>query len=298
MVLQISGVDLDRKSAKNQPKPLAIAISLLLTIPFSFGSIAQAEEMGIELNLDQSLPEFYIGVDNQSILTRGIYAGLANPNYNRLTFLFAHREEDPLTNHFHGIGAYSYSGLVSNPEIIPTNTNSRIPETYTGLRPIALIPGIGVFQNSFVSSANGEEYSNLLMRPVATINDSSELGEQTLFNSSGGRWNQSLGGAEISLQLVAISEGLTITNDLGTTILENVGDTYAIGSGDDFSFLPKFVASRSGKYSATFKLLDPSGSWGESGIFNLDFETVPEPSTVIGLILFGSMLFTRLSRKN
>ncbi|MDB9423839.1 MAG: PEP-CTERM sorting domain-containing protein [Microcystis aeruginosa] len=33
-------------------------------------------------------------------------------------------------------------------------------------------------------------------------------------------------------------------------------------------------------------------------MFNLDFPTVPEPSTLIALILFGSILLTRSRSKN
>ncbi len=294
MVLQVSGVGLvcaGNKIGEKSPKYPFIAVSFILSLSFALVTVAKAEEPAI----GHSLPEFYIGVDNQITLTRGIYEGLANPNYNRLTLLVAHREGTP---HFHGIGTYSYSGPSSNPVVNPTNSNNRIPETSTGLPPLSLIAGKGIFQNSFVSAATGEEYSNLLMQSVATINNSSDLGEQALFNSSGGRWNRSLGNANLSLQLLEISDGLTVANSLGQTILANAGDIYAIGTGDNFSFLPKFLASRPGKYSASFKLVDLSLSWGESGIFNLDFQTVTEPSTLIALILFGSILLTRSSSKN
>lgn len=239
MVLQVSGVGLvcaGNKIGEKSPKYPFIAVSFILSLSFALVTVAKAEEPAI----GQSLPEFYIGVDNQITLTRGIYAGLANPNYNRLTLLVAHREGTP---HFHGIGTYSYSGPSSNPVVNPTNSNNRIPETSTGLPPLSLIAGKGIFQNSFVSAATGEEYSNLLMQSVATINNSSDLGEQALFNSSGGRWNRSLGNANLSLQLLEISDGLTVANSLGQTILANAGDIYAIGTGDNFSFLPKFLAS-------------------------------------------------------
>ncbi len=34
--------------------------------------------------------EFFIGIDEQTTITSGDYAGLANPNEGRLTLLFAH----------------------------------------------------------------------------------------------------------------------------------------------------------------------------------------------------------------
>ncbi len=52
---------------------------------------------------------FYVGVDGLASVTSGTFAGLANPNAGRLTFLFDHG------NHFHGIGAYSYTGTVTAP---------------------------------------------------------------------------------------------------------------------------------------------------------------------------------------
>lgn len=283
-----------------------MGIGLLLSVPLAVGiavAAAKAEDIGpgYEFDPGQEFPEFYIGVDGQETLTRGVYAGLANPNYNRLTFLFAHREEDPLTNHFHGIGAYSYSGPFSSPTINPTNTNNRIPETYTGLPPLRLVPGAGIYQGRLVTIPSAEEYSNLRMKPVAAINKSSDLGEQILFNSSGGRWKGSLADAAIALQLVAITEGLNIANSSGVDILKNIGDTYTIGSGDDFSFLPTFwlgSSAQPGKYSATFKLLDVGSTqdrtaFKQSGTFTIDFQTVPEPSTVVGLGLLGLMALMR-----
>ncbi|MFB2976422.1 all3515 family Zur-repressed PEP-CTERM protein [Microseira sp. BLCC-F43] len=283
-----------------------IGIGLLLSVPLAAGiavapALAEDTGPGYEFDPGQEFPEFYIGVDGQETLTRGIYAGLPNPNYNRLTFLFAHREDDPLTNHFHGIGTYSYSGPFSSPTINPTNTNNRIPETYTGLPPLKLVPGEGIYQGRLITIPSGEEYSNLRMKPVAALNKSSEIGEQILFNSSLGRWKGSLADAEIALELVAITEGLNIANPLGVDILKNVGDTYTIGRRDDFSFLPTFwlgAGAKPGKYSATFKLLDVGTTEGstafqESGTFNLDFEKVPEPSTVLGLGLLGLMAVMR-----
>jgi hypothetical protein len=292
------------KPEQPRQKAVAMLVGFLLIIPLEFASIARAEDPGIGYELDpgQHLPEFYVAIDNQTTLTRGIYAGLPNPNFNRLTLLFAHREENPATNHFHGIGTYTYSGLPANPVVLATNTNNRIPETYTGLSPLTLSRGKGAFENYFVSAATSEEYSNLLLQPIAVLGTSTDPGEQILLNSSAGRWTNSLGNAAISLQLVAISEGLSITNPFGVTILPNIGDIYSIGSGDNFSFLPQFVASRLGRYSATLRLLDTGENigrspLGESGTFSFDFQTVPEPSSLVGLGLFGAIFLIRVYAK-
>ena len=88
---------------------------------------------------------YIIGVDSLTTLTSGTYAGLPNPNYGRLTFLYAHYT--PGTEHFHSIGAWSYSGSRDNPVVRNTSNNNRIPELaqrdrqtgqrYLYLRPVA-----------------------------------------------------------------------------------------------------------------------------------------------------------------
>jgi hypothetical protein len=236
--------------------------------------------------------EYYIGLDGLQVLTSGTYAGLQNPNYNRLTFLYAHWSENPVSNHFHGIGAYSYAGAVDSPSINSTNLNNRIPESYTGIPPLKLIPGTGIYAHRLISFDTHEEYSNLNIKPVTSLAGSSEIEDEYLFNSSRGRWQSSLTGATIGLQLLEISSGLNIANEAGENILTSIGDIYTIGSGVDFSFTPTFWTQKTatpGTYSATFKLVDLSNTYLESGRFSLDFrvEKVPEPSATIALGLGG-----------
>lgn len=241
--------------------------------------------------------ELYIGLDGLQVLSRGTYAGLENPNYNRLTLLFAHREENPADNHFHGIGTYSYFGPVDSPSISSTNTNNRIPETYTGIPPLQLLPGKGVYAGRLISSHTHAEYSNLNIKAVTSLAGASAADDENLFNSSDGRWQSSLAGANIGLKLVEISSGLNIANELGETILDSVGEIYTIGSGNNFSFTPTFWTSKTakvGNYSATFQLVDLGTDnnripFGKSGTFSFDFrvETVPEPSTTVSLGLAG-----------
>jgi hypothetical protein len=236
--------------------------------------------------------EYYIGLDGLQVLTSGTYAGLENPNYNRLTFLFAHREEDPTRNHFHGIGSYSYLGSVASPSINYTNANNRIPETYTGIPPLKLLPGTGIYAGRLISYDTHEEYSNLNIQSITSLAGALEADDQYLFNSSRGRWQSSLAGATIGLQLLEISSGLNIANEAGDNILSSIGDIYTLGGGDDFSFTPTFWTQKTatpGTYSATFKLVDLSDNYLESGTFSFDFrvEKVPEPSTTIALGFAG-----------
>ncbi|MBH8551481.1 PEP-CTERM sorting domain-containing protein [Nostocaceae cyanobacterium CENA357] len=282
----------------------SLAISFIVAVPLALSSaVAPAQAHSDDHNHGHT--EYFIGLDGLDILNRGIYTGLENPNYNRLTLLFAHQEEDPTTNHFHGIGTYSYSGSVDNPSIAATNTNNRIPEPYTGLPSLKLSPGTGIYTGRLISSPTNEEYSNLNIQAVTSLKNSSELEDQYLFNSSNNRWQQSLEGANIGLQLLSISNGLNIADSDGVNILNSVGEIYTIGSGDDFSFIPTFWTNATaplGNYSATFKLVDLATDnnrtpFGESGTFSFDFEVakVPEPSNTVALSLV-SLLGVSLSR--
>ncbi len=206
---------------------VSIAISFLVTTPLVLSTTlisVQAHEA--HSHADET--EYFIGLDSVQVLTSGTYAGLENPNYNRLTFVYAHREEDPTTNHFHGIGAYSYLGSQNSPIITSTNANNRIPEPYTQQSPLTLLPGTGVFTGRLISTPTNEEYSNLNVQPVLSLKNSIESEDQFLLNSSNGRWQGSLERATIGLQLVSLSDGLNVANESGTNLFRSVGDVYTI----------------------------------------------------------------------
>lgn len=281
---------------------LIAPLALIASIASNQVAIAQSEPTHIH---DHDYEHFYIGVDGFDVLQSGDYAGLENPNSDRLTFLYSHVEEDPTTNHFHGIGSYSYSGAVDNPTINSTNTNNRIPETYTGLPPLTLQLGTGIYTDKLVSTSTGEEYSNLTIEAVSSLQSNEDSGAQYLFNSSDGRWSNSLENAMPSLELVSITDGLNIADEQGLNILTEIGDTYGLGSGDDISFTPTFwtdTSASAGTYSATFRLLNlgntNESSFRDSGTFNLDFQVtpVPEPSAFLGVGAFALLAFFRKNR--
>jgi hypothetical protein len=228
---------------------------------------------------------YFVAVDALDVLTSGDYAGLPNPNFGRLTFLFAHTsEEDPSSNHFHGIGAYSYTGPSTNPQILPTNANNRIPETFSGEPPLPLTKALFGWRIRYISKPGASEYSHLQTNSVQALSGfPSDSTEGFLYNSSNGRWKTPLTEAAIGLQLVEITNGLYIANEHGETVLINPGDVYILGDGNAFSFTPIFWAHRKtapGLYSATFKLHDLRGGgepFPESGTFSFDF-AVPDPS--------------------
>ncbi|MCC5614446.1 all3515 family Zur-repressed PEP-CTERM protein [Nostoc sp. CHAB 5836] len=288
----------------------SFAVSFLVVAPLVL-STALTPAQADDTHNHSEETGFYIGLDGLEALSTGTYAGLENPNYNRLTLLFAHRNEDtPESSHFHGIGAYSYSGSLDNLTINPTNTNNRIPESYSEEPPLTLLPGTGFYTGRLISTATDKEYSNLTIEPVASLKTSKELDNQYLFNSSNGGWQSSLEGASIGLQLASISTGLNIGDSAGIDIVKSVGDIYTIGSGDNFSFTPTFwtdAAAPLGTYSASFKLVDLGNGnnpipFKDSGTFSFDFEVkaVPESSTVLGLGIVGllSLSLSRLQKLN
>lgn len=238
--------------------------------------------------------EYFIGVDESTSISRGDYIGLPNPNAGHLTFLFSHpNEANPSSSHFHSIGAYSYSGAVDNPSIIPTNTNNRIPETFSGEPPLPLLHGSGIHAGRLISQhISGLEYSNLQMQSIKSL-DGFAVGttEDFLFHSSDNRWSSTFDNTIVGLKLVSITNGLQIADELGNDILSSINDIYTLGTGDTLSFTPTFYTAQNaplGVYSASFGLVDLNGGLLDSGVFHFDFQVsqVPEPSIVL-LLLVG-----------
>lgn len=237
-----------------------------------------------------SLVEFYVGVDNQPTLTGGDYAGLPNPNFGRLTFLFAHpNETTPANTHYHGIGAWSYSGSAASPTVNATNANNRIPETFSGQEPLPLFPGQGAQAGKWVSRAvPGLEYSDLQWESTQSLSSASPgTLEHFLFTSSGGRWDEPLDNTNLALELVDVTPGLQVADESGTPILSTIGETYGLGDGNLLSFRPGFFTmdDTEERYSAAFRLIDLNGTLQNSGTFHIDFAPVPLPAAAW---LFGS----------
>jgi hypothetical protein len=232
-------------------------------------------------------PHYFVAVDSLATLTSGTYAGLPNPNYGRLTFLFAHpSEENPSSSHFHAIGAYSYAGPVESPTVIPTNTNNRIPELSTGDLPLRLLPGTGVFEGRLASRPTGEEYSDLRVASVQVLSGfPGDSIEGFLFRSSEGRWTAPLTDAVVALQRVSRTPGLHLAEATGAEVPPE--GLHALGAGDTFRVAPVYWTERTapvGTYSATWKLVDVGTGetrLGESGRFTIDFR-VPAPGDLDG----------------
>ncbi|MFH1814581.1 MAG: all3515 family Zur-repressed PEP-CTERM protein [Pseudomonadota bacterium] len=265
---------------------------LMLAGVLSLG--AQASE---PLRADEGIG-YYVAVDSLATIASGTYAGQANPNYGRLTLLFDHGV------HFHGIGAYSYTGPGSAPVVNGTNANNRIPETYTLAAPLPLTPGSGSDAGLLVSSVLPEaalqrEYSYLGLSSIQSLAGNPAGSERdVLFNSSSGRWNDTLDNVSVALKLESITPGLKVAAN-GDSDLFDTGNLYLLGAGNSFDFLPVFWTAANaapGTYSAQFSLVNLGSNLSvrDSGTFHFDFAVaapVPEPGTwamlLGGLFMIG-----------
>jgi hypothetical protein len=254
------------------------------------------------------LLEFYIGSDGRATIPTGTYSGLANPNFNRLTFLYAHSyPTNPSLNHYHGIGVYSLTGPTNALGTNSTSGNRRIPEVSSGQPPLPMtLMSTGAYSGKLVQQYTaGLDYSLPVWKSVSTLDGFAPgTGEHFMFNSGGtapvGRWTNYNTGSLLALELLSITPGLNIGVATNFNVLINPGDLFTLGAGDSFVFEPHFwtdAASPIGTYSAEFRLKDLNGFKGDSGTFAFDFAVVPEPSTwallSLGTVGFGLLGWRR-----
>jgi hypothetical protein len=272
---------------------------------------------------DPSIPEYFIGRDLRATIPSGTYSGLANPNFNRLTFLYAHTYTDtPSNNHYHSKSTYTYFGpnLGAGTAVQPFNGTATgeprnyLPEGAFGNSPrLQLLPGSGVFSGKLISGLTpGVDFADLQMRSVDWLaGEPSGSPKAILFNSGGstppGRWTGSMAGSILSLVLVGKSPDTFVADQLGATILSNVGDSYLLGSGGASpDFTPVFFTTDPTPRDLflEFKLVDSGtgnagGPWMESGVFRFNL-VVPEPASLglLGPVVFGLLRRRRGTRSH
>jgi hypothetical protein len=242
--------------------------------------------------LEAAIFSYYVGVDGLQNIATGEFAGQPNPNYNRLTFLYAHpNETTPSSNHYHSKGVYRYQpGSLASP-VIEVSPSNYLPEGTAP--PLAMTRGTGLYASKLVVL---EDQGNIFS--LIDIKDTTDLsgfatgsGEHFMFNSSSGRWTGSIAGAHTHLVLESLTPGLNIGSDSSLDIgLALPGDDYHLG--DDVSFSPVFWLESNapaGTYVARFKLVDEEGLFGDSGHFEFRMAAVPEPAT--GLLGLAGLAF-------
>jgi hypothetical protein len=254
-------------------------------------------------------PKYSIGIDARSDLT-GAYTGLANPNYGRLTFLYAHTYADaPQDNHFHRLGAYAFTGPNLGASTATTFTNNTLPEG--GVNRLELKSGGSYYVSGLDTSSEYEGLSiTSLNRIEPTAQSSPTSPEGRLYNSSilpatslnAGQpryaaLNSLLGSRTFALELVSRTPGLEIGTAAGISSFTNPGDRYTLGTASQLAtdpFLPVFWSGvqqteTEQQFSATFMLvdLDTTNPLPSSGEFTYQFKlsAAPEPgSLALGLL--------------
>lgn len=258
---------------------------------------------------DPDIAGYFVGVDGLATIASGTFAGLANPNHNRLTFLYAHTYTDtPASNHYHSKAIYRYSpSSTFDSPVIDQSPSNYVPEAAIAPLTLSLATG-GTYDGKLVSAPLPESDPRHGFS-FTTIEDTGALTgfgptdpESILFNSSGGRWNGALTGADVHIELVDLSAGLNVGVGLDSNAFVNPGDDFHLA--DSFSFTPTFwteLNAAPGIYTARFKLTDEAAIFGDSGTFEFRFEVaaapIPEPSSFAALAGLGMLGFALVRRR-
>lgn len=243
--------------------------------------------------------EYLIGRDRLETIASGAYVGLPNPNFGRLTLLLNH------VNHYHPIGAFSYTGTPPAQTVLQTNANNRIPEVSSLQPPLPLTTGSGpLYTDKLTNHIDSDlEYSTLVIRSVDSLRGFGVADPETvLLNSSNGRYAESLAGSRIALELVSISAGLNV-GDADTLNLFESGNRHLLGEGGEIDFTPVFwtlADAAAGTYSVQFRLLDlgvNDAVLSRSGTFNFDFAPTPVPVPAAGWLLMSGLAWIGVVRR-
>lgn len=228
---------------------------------------------------------FLIGVDGRTTVPSGTYAGLDNPNGGRLTFLYNHGD------HYHAKGVYTHTGPnLGSGTAVTVSPSNYLPEGSAD--PFALKPGTGPFAGLYVSGQTPDvEGSDIQIGSVESLRGFAPDADETiLLDSSGGRWNGSLAEADLVIELVGASAGLSILDASGLPIFSG-GTSLALGlAGASLNFSPIFAAAAPGDYAAMFRIHDArANGFGSSGVFEFRFNAtaVPEPGSLVMASIAG-----------
>jgi hypothetical protein len=238
---------------------------------------------------------YYIGIDDLPTLASGTYSGLANPNNNHLTFLYAHTYPDtPASNHYHSKGVFTYSGPAASPTVINSSSNY-VPEG--SAPPIGLTLGTGIHAGKLVSDVWG------IGSTASLAGFAPGSGEDVLYNSSGGRWNSSFAAAHLHVEIVSLTAGLNIGN--ATTLSLGGAGTglHLADPGESFLFSPVLWTDANaapGVYEVSLRFFDEDGTFGDSGIIRLRTEVtaVPEPGSTAAAIIAGVVALVAVRRRH
>jgi hypothetical protein len=288
-----------------------LRLTLLLATSAGLCSLSRAYVSGQD--------NYFVGIDTLTTLTSGAFAGQANPNFGKLTILYAHMYPDSgspgaASSHYHAKSSIRlYRDTVSGPILtsdtavtvnaqgVLTGLVNYVPET-SGTK-IRLGEGSGTFSGKYATGflGNSTEWENMTFRPNAWLNrPGASLAEISTYNTSGGRYTGSLGTRTIGLRIESLSAGLEAWDVTGTTQY-NVGQVISLGSGD-FRSAPIFATNTSMgqgvSLNALVRIVDLSDPTVSSGTTEFRFATVPEPTSMAVLGIGAAALLRKRKRKS
>jgi len=245
---------------------------------------------------------YYVGVDSEKVLVQfpheePTYVGLPNPNFGRLTLLYAHWLGPPdfpafpvQSSHYHPRSAYTYYGPVETAVVTSdAGPENELPEAFTGCPGMLLAPGSGAYAGRLTSfrypdtSPKSEgHYSDLTIGSTNSLSTgfSPTSREYWMFRAESSYFTTSLAGSNLELKLFGITPGLHV-DIAGQADVFASSDTFAIGDGTKLKFTPVFWTSASaapGEYVASLILSDRNRAttgFKDSGVFHFRFRVPP-----------------------
>lgn len=260
---------------------------------------ATAVLLALTVPANAAIASYFIGVDGQATQPSGLYAGLANPNFQRLTLLYAHYDlDDPLyPHHYHSKGRFVNTGpnLGVN-TAVTVSTFNFLPEASGGTHLFLKTRNSGAYagKSAIVEDPNNH-FTLLGMLDTGKLDPNVAL-ENTLFNSSAQRWTGAITGSDVHMVLTFATAGLNFgsTSDPNAALF-SANDGQHLSDDINFQWVPWVDSATADgtEFIARFKLVDETGTFEESGEFEYRFMAVPEPSSALLGALGALLLFRR-----
>lgn len=262
---------------------------------------------------DPGQTNWFIGRDTLTTISAGPFAGQANPNLNRIVFLYGHQyETTPEINHFHGKSTYTYYRETVGGPVLIADTNVRVDANGVGIGfnnvlpedvgvTVRLFPGSGTLAGSFVTGLTDGNvaWEDQRVRPAAWLSGfAAGTPERNLWDNLGTtRYQGSLGSANLALEIVELSPGLSVWNTDLAVQADAAGERVVLGTGN-FLAEPTFAfAGGAGQSaSALFRIVDTTGGLANSGTVRMNFQAVPEPAS-LAVLGFGGLALLRRRRR-